>query len=172
MSCQFLGMLERLNSSPKLVFLERAHFCLTICYMLSFLLCRFLPSRSIKHWYRHRINYSGQGCRKRLLHLRENDWDTWRVKRLRVFLVQRWCKLRWFRKKTSGETDPVFVQKRSQLSLVKTFQTKNDRREQMLQSDLNHINGIFGDFIVWVWELHILPQPTFIEQFVFNVTGT
>ena len=53
-----------------------------------FMVCRFPLSRFIMHSQRNRINSFGQDWRKRPLHLWENDWNTWRVERFCVFIVQ------------------------------------------------------------------------------------
>ena len=51
-------------------------------------LASFLLSRFTKHSHRNRINSFGQDWRKWLLHLRESNWNTWRVERFYVFIVQ------------------------------------------------------------------------------------
>ena len=53
-----------------------------------FMLCRFPLSRFIMHSQRNRINSFGQDWTKRHWHLWENDWNTWRVERICVFIVQ------------------------------------------------------------------------------------
>ena len=53
-----------------------------------FMLCRFPLSRFIMHSQKNRINSFGQDLRRRLLHLWENDGNTWRVERFYVFTVE------------------------------------------------------------------------------------
>ena len=55
------------------------------CYI--FMLCRFSFSGFNMHSQRNRINSFGQDWRKRLLHLWEIYWNTWRVERFCVFIV-------------------------------------------------------------------------------------
>ena len=62
-----------------------------------FMLCRIPFSRFIMHSQRNRINSFGQDWRKRLLHLWENDWNTWRVERFCVFIVQNFWLFQSFR---------------------------------------------------------------------------
>ena len=50
--------------------------------------CRFPLSRFTMNSQRNRIKSFGQDWRKRLLHLWENDWNTWRVERFCVLIVQ------------------------------------------------------------------------------------
>ena len=53
-----------------------------------FMLCMFHFNRCVMHSQRNRINSFGQDWRKRFLHLLQNNWNTWRVERFCVFIVQ------------------------------------------------------------------------------------
>ena len=53
-----------------------------------FMACKFRLNRFTMHSHKKRIKYFGQDWRKWLLHLRENDWNTWQVERFCVFIVQ------------------------------------------------------------------------------------
>ena len=82
-----------------------------------FMLCRFPLSRFIMHWQKNRINSFGQDWRRRLLHLWQNHWNTWRVERFFVFIVQSFdCFSRSVIKNIEG-MDSVFVQKRYRSSV-------------------------------------------------------
>ena len=53
-----------------------------------FMVCSFLLRRFIIHSQRNLINSFQRNWRKRLLLSWENDWNTWRVERFCVFIVQ------------------------------------------------------------------------------------
>ena len=105
-----------------------------------FMLRRFPLSRFSMLSQRNRINSFGQDWRNRLLHLSENDWNTWRVERIYVFIVRnfrmfqqgpRYNILReWIRCLYNNVIDHV---------CVATSQSINDRRKQILRLDTNQL---------------------------------
>ena len=100
-----------------------------------FMLCMFLLSRFIMLSQGNRINSFGQDWRKRLLHLWENHWNTWRVKRFCVFIVQKFWLFQSFREiKFWGNGSGLFNNVINCLCVV-TNQSKNDQREQTLHLD-------------------------------------
>ena len=103
-----------------------------------FRLCRFCLSRFIMHSQRNRINPFGQDWRKSLLHLWENDWDTWRVEKFCVFIVQSF----WLFQpgyKIFREWIRCFYNNVIDRLCVVTNQSTNDQREQKLHLDTSQL---------------------------------
>ena len=65
--------------------------CQSRLYLLSwclFTLCKFPWSGFTMHSLRNRINSFGHDWRNWIFHLRENDWNAWRIERVCVLIVQ------------------------------------------------------------------------------------
>ena len=111
--------------------------CATWCL---FMLRRFPLSWFIMLSQRNRINPPGQDWRKGLLHLWENHWNTWRVDRFCVFIVQNFWLFQpvsdikilreWIRCSYKNVIDRQFVA---------TNQSTNDQREQTLHIDISQL---------------------------------
>ena len=129
-----------------------------------------------------------QDWRKRLPHLWEKDWNTCRVEKICVFIVQEFLvnsvrpgyrTLReWIRCSFNNEINCLFVA---------TSLSKNDRREQMIRLDtsqlalirvpikhhlrLHHITGRMEENNVRVLQLSVAPKFVWTKQVVLNVNS-
>ena len=108
-------------------------------WCLFLMLCRFPSSRFIMHSQRNRINFSGQDWKERLFRLWENDWNTWRVERFCVFIVQKFLLFQPSNIKNFERKDPVFVQKRNRRLCVATSHLINELREQVFRLDTSQL---------------------------------
>ena len=135
--------IERFRDSSRTSLWNFATWCF-------FMLCRFPLSRFIMHSQRNRINSFGQDWRKRLLHLWENDWNTWRVEKFFVFIVQKFWLFQPVRdKKNSREWIRCLYTNVIDRLCVATNQSTNDQRKQTLQLDTSQL-VLNQDLTVWL----------------------
>ena len=105
-----------------------------------FMFCRFPLSIFIMHSQRNRLNSFGQDWRRRLLHLWENDWNTWRVESFCVFIVQIFWLFQSVRdKKILREWIRCLYNNVIDRLYVVTNQSTTDQREQTLHLDTSQL---------------------------------
>ena len=104
-----------------------------------FMSCKFPLSRFTIHSHRNRINSFGQDWRKWLLHLRESDWNTWRVERFCVHRPQSLNALKAREGKILTEQIHCLCKNVIYRLSAAINQSTTDQREQMLHLDTSQL---------------------------------
>ena len=135
-------MPERLLFAQNCFFLEKEHsnFDLNLCHVMTFYALQVSYEKIYNTLAQELDEFFGQDWRKRHLRLWENDWNTWRVQKTCVFIVQKFltvsagpgCKIlgEWIWCRYLNVINRL---------LVATSQSINNRREHMLRLDISQL---------------------------------